>query len=123
MNRLVIEELTIFETLNTFDSDKAYWKENSYCYIKGYIPKDALSPFENSFSVDCKCKKKRFYYELWEHHAFAIWSFRNDKVKFPWSEAIKLLEKYRDNKIPIEMKINTDFKEWFIYTQVTEYLA
>lgn len=123
MERLIIEELTIFETLNTFDYREAYWKDNSFCYIKGYIPKDALSPFENHYSQDCNCKKKKFYYELWEHHAYAIWSYHHEKEKLQWEKVVKLLEEHRDNKIPIEMKINNDVKNWFIYTQVKEYLA
>ncbi|OIJ12674.1 hypothetical protein BKP37_12795 [Anaerobacillus alkalilacustris] len=123
MERLVIEELTIFETVNNFNAAEAYWRDNSYCYIKGYIPKDALSPLESNFSPESKCKKKRFYYELWEHHTFAIWSYKIEKEKFEWEEAVNLLKVHRDNKMPIEMKITNDVKDWFIYTQVNEYLA
>ncbi|WNF36425.1 hypothetical protein RJD24_18685 [Bacillaceae bacterium IKA-2] len=122
MDRLVIEQLTIFETFNTFDEGKAYWKDNSCCYISGFVPKDALSPVESDLYPGC-VKKKNFHYELWEHHAYGIWSYINKTKKFDWAEAIKILEEHRDNKIPIKMKICYELKEWFIYTQVNEYLV
>lgn len=119
---MIVEELTIFETLNTFDVDRAYWKNNKHCYIKGFIPKDALSQLE-CFMRGFGKEKQSFCYELWEHHVFAIWSYKNEKEDFQWEQAINLLAECKSKNVPVEMKLNWDVKDWFIYTQITEYLA
>lgn len=123
MRKLIIEELTIFETLNTFNEKDAYWKDKTHCYITGYIPKDALSPFRNDYPPGCNCKQKGFYYELWEHHVFAIWSYHHERKKISWDEAVNILEIHRNTQTPVLMKIYKGVKDWFIYTQVKEYIA
>ncbi|WP_096199493.1 hypothetical protein [Bacillus sp. FJAT-45350] len=123
MRSLVIEELTIFETLNSFDSDQAKWirlqhTSNRYCNVLAYVPGQALSPTETNYSSPGRSKRNDFQFELWEHHAFAIWSYR----RCSWEEAIELLIKSRNEEKPIEMKVYQDVVEWFETTQVVEYL-
>lgn len=124
MGTLIIEQLTIFETINTFDEGQAIWKgnRNKYCMIRGYVPERILSPKELENLQSCKSKKKEFYYELWEHHVFAIWSYQNKKMEINWNSAERLLNKHRDNRTAIEMKIPYELRDWFTATQVDEYL-
>lgn len=124
---IVIEELTIFETLNSFDERAANWKciQGSgieYCKVLAYVPNQALSPTENSYSSIhyAEVRKKEFEFCVWKNHCFAIWQYHEG---ISWDEACMMLEKHRDEGKPIGMKIfKNESLEWFEATQVVKYL-
>lgn len=120
---IVVEELTIFETLNSFDESRANWRHlpkfnTEYCDVLAYVPKQALSIEENDYFH--RDKRKNFEYGLWENHCFAIWRYHQT---LSWDKASELLQRYRDNDKPVYMRIYKNKNlEWFVSTQVVKYL-
>ncbi|UOE96057.1 hypothetical protein [Alkalihalobacillus sp. LMS39] len=123
MRGIVIEQLTIFRTWNTFDATKAIRRKlprskMEYCEVLGYVPQDALSPLENGHNSKGRSKTKDFQYEQWENHCCAIWLFRGCS----WDEAISLLQQHRDNKTPVGMKFYKSNIQAYESTQIEKYL-
>lgn len=124
MRGLVIEELSIFETLKSFDVDQAHWvrlpeTDNAFCEVVAFIPKEALSPTEMNYCSPGRSKRHDFQYELWECHTYAIWTYH----QCSWEKAIKLLVEHRINEQPIRMRIYKANACLFQSTQIEEYLG
>lgn len=112
---LVIEQLSIFETLNSFDESRAKWKRDAggkeYCEVLAYVPAQAVKTGKRS-------KIEDYQYELWEFHCHAIWIF----AKCSWEEAVVLLNEHRLNEKPIGMKFYKGNMALFLATQIEKYL-
>lgn len=115
MSNLIIEQLTIFDTLESFDSNKANWKRDErgkeYCEVLAYVPTNAVKTAKSS-------KIEDFQYELWEYHCHAIWIYTGCS----WKEAVELLNEHRVNENPIGMKFYKENMALFLATQIEEYL-
>jgi hypothetical protein len=126
-----MDQLTIFDVINQFDEILANWinvfNEFDKCYVKAFIPKDALSPLEQGYSGTINPEKERRH-KLWGDYTTAIWSYLMDVEKIPqgkaWDEAAEKLKEYRDTEKPCPMEVvrwhsrNTDFRP----EHVVEYL-
>jgi hypothetical protein len=115
-----VQQLTLFDALETFDERMANWKQISsdvvYCHVLAYIPADALSPTEQHYTEPGDPEKDRKH-QLWIEYARAIW-MRSSKMD--WLEAVKLLQKHRDEQTPCKMWIDRHSK--FRPERVAEYL-
>lgn len=120
---MIMEQLSLIELLNNFNPQLANWKpgvdNHKYCEILAYIPADALSPIEQSYSGPTN-DLKEYRHRLWCNHALAINDYLGVNAK--WEEAISLLGKHRKANLPIGMKITEWRMKYFMNTQVVKYL-